>query len=240
MVRLAIFGLLVGVVGGLTSGNGAINVFIGLGAVLPYIVGMLLRVDVDVSEINKRQAVSWMPWIMLISSWLLAINCIWHPYREQLPWRLGYALSEAPAFRGIHSSHEKQTALHLLRQSVLQARVPLDDYDKTLMVIGPQPWMYFALGFRPNTPMIFMHFSGEEIAYKILARRMFRLGLPDYIAVTEDPPAPIRTILAANLTNHYSCFPLELKFTNTLEENAMREYGVTKNMSFCRRTTPST
>lgn len=240
IAALAIFGLLVGVTGGLTSGNGAINVFVGLGAVLPYLVGYLLRVGASTATQEECPGARWVPRIMLVATWALASNCIWHPYREELPWRLGYALNEAPAFRGIYSSREKQRALQLLRLSLLKAHVPLDDKDKTLMVVGPQPWMYFAMGFQPKTPMVFMHYSGEAVAHQIVARRMFRLGLPDYIVLTSEPPVPIRVELTAGVAANYRCSPLAVEFASPEERRGMKEFGVTEDTLLCQRVVRAT
>lgn len=236
MAVLAVFGLLVGVAGGLTSGNGAINVFVGFGAVLPYLVGYLLRVRAASTTTQKKYPdTRWLPRIMLVSTWALAINCIWHPYREELPWRLGYSLNEAPAFKGIYSSREKQRALQLLRRSLLEAHVPLDHKDRTLMVVGPQPWMYFAAGLQPKTPMVFMHYSGEEVAHQIVARRMFRLGLPDYIVLTGEPSVTIRAALTASVAADYRCSPLAVEFSSPEERRVMKEFGVTDDTLLCER-----
>lgn len=230
VAQLGVFGLLVGTVSALTSGNGVINIAIGAGAFLPYLVGLLLKGN----AMSSRSANGAMPSLRLahfvmLFGLLLVTNNILHPYREEPVWKLGYSLDNVPAFRGVSTSEEKRVATELV-QGVVDSSTLLQ--GKTLLVIGPQPWAYFALMAVPQTPMLFMHYSGGETATRIVASRLSRQARPDLILVMSQPPAEIMAALDVILRSGYRC-----EAASSLQPGdtarAMAKFGFGPGMKMC-------
>lgn len=99
---------------------------------------------------------------------LLGSLCVWlaNPYRDEFLWRQTQRVSDVPAFRYIGMSEAKALVLSTTREMFQPA------VGTRLLVIGGHPWMYFALSARPETYMIFMHLTGSDIAYRMLANRL--------------------------------------------------------------------
>lgn len=230
--RLGVFGLLIGAVSALTSGNGVNNIAIGLGAVLPYLVGLILKGCATPSS-NTGGAVSKLRPVHLamLVGVLLVANNVLHPYRDRQAWELGRSLDGVPAFRGIAGSEEKRVAVELV-QGLAASPALLE--GKTLLVVGPQPWAYFALRAVPQTPMLFMHYSGGEAAMRIVADRLSRQARPDRILVMSQPPAEIMAALDGVLRSGYRCDALTVKLPAGEAGRAMKKFGLGPETKMCR------
>jgi hypothetical protein len=232
VIGVAVAGLALGATFGLTSGNGALNIAIGLAPVLPYLGGLVLMGSMH----RSGTPAGWLKrGVLMLLPWLVVSNGVLNPYREELPWKLGYALEGAPAFRGVYSSREKQSALLLLRESVGgELHFAADGRRPTLMVIGPHPWVYSALGLTAKTPMYFMHFSGGEGANQIIARRLFQGGSPDYILIASSPPVAIASALQSRLDEAYECAPLRAGSLAGDPQQAAVRLGMDSGAQLCR------
>jgi hypothetical protein len=231
VARLGVFGLLIGAVSALTSGNGVINIAIGAGAVLPYLTGLLLKGNVTSSR-NANGVVSICPaHLVILFGVLLVANNVLHPYREEPIWKLGHSLDRVPAFRGITGSEEKRVAVELV-QALADSPASLE--GKTLLVVGPQPWAYFALRAVPQTPMLFMHYSGGEAATRIVADRLSRQARPDRILVMSQPPAEIMDALDRILRSGYRCDVIVPNLPAGVTGRAMEKFGLGPEMKMCR------
>jgi hypothetical protein len=231
VARLGVFGLLIGAVSALTSGNGVINIAIGAGAVLPYLAGLLLKGNVT-SGRNANGVVSIRPaHLVILFGVLLVANNVLHPYREEPIWKLGHSLDRVPAFRGITGSEEKRVAVELV-QALADSPASLE--GKTLLVVGPQPWAYFALRAVPQTPMLFMHYSGGEAATRIVADRLSRQARPDRILVMSQPPAEIMDALDRILRSGYRCDVIVPNLPAGVTGRAMEKFGLGPEMKMCR------
>jgi hypothetical protein len=183
---LAIIGLLAGSVFAFSSGNGLQNFGLGAAGVLPFFVlyGMRYVEDRGGSTLPGVVRQAALPAMVA----LLLLNGALHPYREQRGWSGMQPVQGVPAFKGIWTSPAKIMALDLFRQ--LSAPGALR--GKRVLVAGPHPWLYFASGGQPTTPMIFMHFTAEqETVYDLVAARLFQGGTPDAIFVTNYVPLPV-------------------------------------------------
>lgn len=231
VARLGVFGLLVGAVSALTSGNGIINIAIGMGSVLPYLGGLLLKGSAASSPLPACGEHDARPLqFILVFGLLLVINNILHPYRDEPAWRLGYSLDHVPVFRGITASEEKHTATKLIQAVAGPAASP----GQSLMVIGPQPWVYFALMAEPRTPMLFMHFSGGQAASRIIASRLTGQTRPDHILVMSQPPVGILAALAGVLGDGYQCETVTVNFPQRDAVKVMEQFGFVPGMQMCR------
>jgi hypothetical protein len=232
LARLGVFGLLIGGVSALTSGNGVINIAIGVGAVLPYLAGLLLKAGAVPGRKARVAPSGWQAThVVLFFGLLVAANNVLHPYREEPVWRLGHSLDRVPAFRGLTGSDEKSTAV-----DVLQGMVGSPEHlqDRRLLVIGPQPWVYFALQSEPLTPMLFMHFSGGIVANRIVADRMARLQRPDFILVMSEPPPEIMAALSSMVRLGYRCEALASQLPAAAMGAAMEKFGFGPEVKLCR------
>jgi hypothetical protein len=79
-------------------------------------------------------------------------NILVNPYRDKNNFAI---LSERESFISYEKlliSNAKFMAINEFKKNVIIEK------NKTLLVIGPHPWIYFALNAKPNTPYLFMHF----------------------------------------------------------------------------------
>lgn len=122
----------------------------------------------------------------ILSVWV----CVWlaNPYRDEYLWSSQSSISSAPAFRHIRVSALKSSAAAEIRD--LLAEVPP---GARLLIIGAHPWIYMVLNAKPDSDMIFMHLTGRDAAYELLASRL-SARRPDYILIA-GPSAP--KVLAA-------------------------------------------
>ncbi len=172
-VGLAVIGTVCGAVFGYTSGNGLSSYGVGVAAAIPFLVLLGAR---SLQSAGIPGAAVAGPGLAL----LLLAHGVATPYGEQSIRRAFVPVTGVPAFRGIWTSPEKieavQRFLPLTAGGALQGR--------RILVIGPHPWLYFVLGGRPATPVLFMKFDASPEAYEIIAARLFREGPPDVIVLT--------------------------------------------------------
>jgi hypothetical protein len=154
--------------------------------VIPYLAA---RLAAALEEECKRRSYALLPLVLLPA--LLLVHGMRHPYREYRGVTGFVPLAGVPAFRGLRAAPEKARAVAIYR--ALQGDLSLR--GKRVLVIGPQPWIYFASGGVPTTPMLFMHFDGLPAVDRILADELFRRGEPDYIVVTAGVPIQLHSRL---------------------------------------------
>jgi len=185
---LLLIGVIMGTVYGWTSGNGLHNFGVGAAGVLPFLV----MAGAQRSEAGCEGA-RWalLPWAVLPV--LVVINGMRHPYREERGIVGFWAVDGVPAFRGLRASTDKIETIERFRPLLAAGRLQ----GRRLLVVGPQPWFYFAAQARPATPMVFMHFDGNAAADDLVARRLFHGGDPDAILLTANMPAPIQQRVVA-------------------------------------------
>jgi hypothetical protein len=185
---LLLIGVIMGTVYGWTSGNGLHNFGVGAAGVLPFLV----MAGAQRSEAGCEGA-RWalLPWAVLPV--LVVINGMRHPYREERGIVGFWAVDGVPAFRGLRASTDKIETIERFRPLLAAGRLQ----GRRLLVVGPQPWFYFAAQARPATPMVFMHFDGNAVADDLVARRLFHGGDPDAILLTANMPAPIQQRVVA-------------------------------------------
>lgn len=172
---LALLGLAGGTLFAGTSGNGLHNFGVGCASVLPFLIARLAAA-LEAQRVRHTHVL--LPLVLLPA--LMLVQGMRQPYREERGLA-GFAWIEGvPALRGLQTTPDKRQALAVYR--TLQGG--LDVSGKRLLVIGPQPWIYFASGAVPATPMFFMHFDGIPAVDRILAERLFQAGEPDFVVVT--------------------------------------------------------
>ena len=197
-IGLAVVGTVAGAVFAFTSGNGLHNFGIGAAGLIPFLVLYCAR-WLEVAEDARTPALT----AAILSGFvgLLLLNGVLHPYAEQKPWNRFSPVQGVPAFRGLWTSPVKIEMLKLFQ--TLSPPGALE--GKRVLVIGPQPWLYFALGGQPATPMFFMHFDGLEAADKLIATQLFRGGMPDIIVLAKDTmPRPIADRIVEWARNNYT------------------------------------
>jgi len=181
MIGLVVIGSVAGAVSATTSGNGISNFGIGAAGVLPYLALYGAR------QMEKAKVIG-APFIVTALAGLLLVNGLLNPYGEQAFWGNFLPIKDVPAFRGIRTSALKIEAIGRFKPVAANGAMQ----GKRILIIGPHPWLYFVLGGQPATPILFMKFDGKPQAYKLVAARLFREGMPDVIVVTNTfLPPPI-------------------------------------------------
>lgn len=169
---LATAGTVLGAVFAATSGNGVHNFGLGAMGVVPLLLLFLGRGH---------------PGLLLAASALVLLtlgNGALRPYREQRIWQPFVAVEGVPAFAGLRVSPVKAEALGQFRDFARSHGLA----GRRLLIAGPHAWIYFAAQAQPATPMFFMHFSGREEVYDLVAQRLFHGGEPDAVLITAATP----------------------------------------------------
>jgi hypothetical protein len=105
---------------------------------------------VSSSTINKKKLYVDILGVIIIMG--IVVNILVNPYRDKNNFAI---LSERESFISYEKlliSNSKFMAINEFKKNVIIEK------NKTLLVIGPHPWIYFALNANPNTPYLFMHF----------------------------------------------------------------------------------
>ena len=211
---LAVLGTILGTIYAFTSGNGVHNFGIGAAAVIPFLALHVARAVTGPALAG--------PWFFLrpalpVVVALVLLNGALHPYGEQRVWHRFERITGVPAFAGLWTSPVKVEAVARFQAACGAGALQ----GKRVLVIGPQPWLYFVLGGQPATPMIFLHYLGKDTAYDLVASRLFRGGMPDAILVTSaTTPQPIALQLGEWTKQEYTMqkIPLPEDFIRRLGE----------------------
>lgn len=227
---LPLLGLAGGAIFAATSGNGLNNFGVGCAPVLPLLAARLAGC---LEAAPPRRSHALLPLVLLPG--LMLVHGMRHPYREH-PGVSGFVpAAGVPAFRGLRMAPEKARMVATFR--ALQAAWPLA--GRRLLVIGPQPWIYFASRGVPTTPMLFMHFDGIDAVDRMLAERLFQAGDPDFIVVTSVVPVPIHARLQEWIERGsdlaHLALPREFKFRYEL----LTGYPLADHLVLLRRTPAS-
>lgn len=177
VMDLAIVGAVLGTVFSFTSGNGVHNFGLGVAGITPFLSVHAARSGVTLLR----------PLAAALAAWLLLLNGVAHPYRELREWTDFQPVTTVPSFKGIRTSAVKHELLELFAKICPPGALQ----GKRVLVAGPHPAFYFYSGGQPVTPMIFMHYTGNERAYELVAQRLFQSGIPDVVLITNSTPRAI-------------------------------------------------
>lgn len=87
-------------------------------------------------------------------------NILVNPYRDKIFFTTLFNVKNFLPYEKLYISKTKFLAINEIKKNIII------DKNKTLLVLGPHPWIYYALNAQPNTPYFFMHFvlsSNEKI-----------------------------------------------------------------------------
>ena len=228
IVRILLLTVCISVIMALTSGNGIgifyRGFFIGIGFVYFELIQALNQKSVPKQHLRNAYFVGFGLYALIV----LLITA--HPYRDALFWNLFPSSSNVPAFNGVFISSEKNDSIIWAHNELTDIRERQD-----LLVIGPQPWIYFVTETNMDTDMVFMHFRGQDRAFQILADNLSSRR-PDYILITaNEMPASIRKILDRVITNNkYDCH--HKNFDSTFNEKLIEQtdYEISNKVVLCK------
>jgi len=131
----------------LVSGNSVMVLYRGFFLT----IGFLFLIFSSLSQKNKIKTlyIDFLGVIIVIG---ILVNILANPYRDKNNFSI---ISESESFipyENLLISSPKFMAINEFKKNVTIEK------NKTLLVLGPHPWIYFALNATPNTPYLFMHF----------------------------------------------------------------------------------
>jgi hypothetical protein len=222
---LAIVGAVLGTVFAFTSGNGVHNFGLGVAGITPFLALHAARSGATVLR----------PFLAAFAAWLLLLNGVFHPYRELREWTDFQPVTTVPAFKGIRTSAVKHELLELFAKICPPGALQ----GKRVLVAGPHPAFYFYSGGQPVTPMIFMHYTGNESAYELVAQRLFQNGIPDVVLITNSTPRAIhdRIMEWAQPGCTMRTIPVELSFRRRYWE--LEGYDLSAEIVILTRNVPN-
>jgi hypothetical protein len=156
-----------------------------------------------------------------------------NPYRDERLWHQTGRAENAPAFRGLFLTPAKVAAIGEARRVLWD--VPS---GSRVMIVGAQPWLYFATTTFPDTDMAFMHSYGQPEAYRLVAARLSARH-PDYVIIAADAPDVVRRAVENEVrSGAYVCEarPVGRALENA-EDRIQTLYAISPVFTVCRRVT---
>ena len=162
----------------------------------------------------------------------LLINILSNPYRDKNIFNTLHKIPNIYAFENIYISKTKFLAIQEIRKNISISE------NKKLLVLGPHPWIYFALNARPDTPYFFNHFSGikgdKAQKLKKFIQNKINLISPDYIIDAMPENFPYKENLSYTLQG-YACkvFIINKELNILLEKET--NFSLPLKMKFCEK-----
>jgi hypothetical protein len=159
-----------------------------------------------------------------------AVVWLAHPYLDAPLWRLSGSGDAAPAYRYLRISPEKEALLAWARDAL--SEVPP---GARVLVVGPHPWIYFAIDARPDTEMLYLHPYGATEAYELIARRL-ESRRPAYVIVAGEVPLPVdRAVTRMLAEGRYSCRPRQVDPALVAAAAKQNHYALLPEVRLCAR-----
>jgi hypothetical protein len=229
LIKILISAMLISIFYCLTSGNGFFVVYRGFFILFGFLY--LVTSSVVEEEKDKKKELYFSLFGIIIFFGLL-INILSHPYRDKNIFNKFYKTSNVYAFENIYISKTKFLAIQEIRKNISISE------NKKLLVLGPHPWIYFALNASPDTPHFFNHFYGlNEEKTKILKtfiQNKINLISPDYIIDAMPETFPYKENLPQTLKG-YTCkvFIINKELNILLEKET--NVPLPLKMKFCQK-----
>ncbi len=175
-------GTVIGATYSLSSGDSFYQLPFGLSLLIPF---MLFSMSVsgqkaDAVKQSENFSQAGVGYFGAAAFIVLVFFSLGHPYREGYIYKLDSIIYDVPAFKGIFTSHVKHelisTAVGMVNENNIEP-------NSSVLVVGPNPWLYFALRAKPVTPMFYMHFSGSGKVYELIEDRLVGQR-PDWVLYT--------------------------------------------------------
>ena len=218
---------------GLTSGNGFSQSVWPAMIAAPFFIAFALTKPVIKSQhiiYNSRNLAAILGLVVLYNygSWFFTV-----PYKDDVLWHQHAVVNDAPVFANIRMTQNKADAIDAIK--TLLSDVP---DNSRVMILGSQPWIYFAINSRPDTDMIFMHNMGGP-SQGMVAKRLL-LRHPEYVIIVGLSTLPIRLVIPQIINaDEYSCVekpnvPLLIK----AKANIQSFFDMYPKLTICRALRP--
>jgi hypothetical protein len=216
---------------GVTSSNGLGMVF------WPTMIASVFLFSLSIADrCNDSSILSTSLWSRLfLLTGIIIMSLLYYfgyPYQDDKIWRMNAFDSKTPEFRRIMMTEKKAKALSLIRAKL--GDIP--ERSKVL-IIGPHPWIYFAINAKFDTDMFFMHPGGSKDSKRILALKLEKRR-PEFLVLTgvtsSETEAAVTTIIQKG---QYFCDERSLdSFLVNAKENIHTLYDMSDVLTVCRRT----
>jgi hypothetical protein len=229
LIKILISAILISIFYSLSSNNGFFAVYRGFFILFGFLY--LITSSVIEDEKNKKKELYFSIFGLIIFFGLL-INILSHPYRDKNIFNTLHKIPNIYAYEYIHISKTKFLAIQEIRKNISISE------NKKLLVLGPHPWIYFALNSRPDTPHFFNHFSGlneEKIKkLKTFIENKINLISPDYIIDAMPETFPYKENLS-HTPEGYACrvFTINKELKILLEKET--NYSLPLKIKFCQK-----
>ena len=214
LIKILLSSVLISLTYGFTSGNSFGVLYRGFFVCIGFLF-LVFSSSIESEKIYKQFYIDILGVIIFLG---LIINIFGKPYRDAYIFDTLYKTKEVHAYNNIFISKIKLDAIEEIKKNISIKK------NKTLLVLGPHPWIYFALNAKPNTPYLFMHFLiGNHVRTSKVEKFVIdkiRLSQPDYIIdVIPESSAFFKNNIDIIIKN-YSCkeFVVDNKMNNLLEK----------------------
>jgi hypothetical protein len=206
-----------------TSNNFFVIFYRGFFILLPFLFLYLVKINSE----KKITLINLMGLIILLS---LTINILSHPYRDQNFLNKFSTIKNIPIFKNTYISLEKKSLIEEVQKKIIVEK------NKDLLIIGPNPWIYFVLKSEINSPNIYMHFGVNKKKTRDYENFLLEnINKPDYILISS---RNFSKYLKENLNQElmkYSCN--DINIDKNLITKVTNQTGalMNENMTLCKR-----
>jgi len=176
-------GALIGLTYALSSGDGFYQLPFGVSLLVPF---MLFSISIprEITNYNIEKEEKYDQLLIKgfgVASFLMLVYLsAGHPYRENPVYKLNSFIPDVPAFKGIYTTNTKSDLVSSIMKMIRTNNI---EPNSSMLVVGPNPWIYFVAKAIPDTPMFYMHFSGSGKVYDFLENRL-KGTKPDWVLYT--------------------------------------------------------
>jgi hypothetical protein len=226
--KILLSSLLISMVFSLTSGNGFVVLYRGFFITFGFLYLVLS------STIYKKKLIRvYVDILGLIIIIGILCNIIINPYRDKNIFSSFYNSENFIFHEKIFISKTKFLAINEIKRNIIIEK------NKTLLVLGPHPWIYFALNAKPKTPYLFMHFNlGSKMHIKkienFIIQNLENINSDYIINVMPNTSVSLKSKIQEILKN-YSC--RDFVFTEKLNVSLKKEiqFELPSKISVCKK-----
>lgn len=166
---------------------------------------------------------------LLLCAALFVVHWSYQPYRDQHWWKSNQEINTVPEFRFISTSSERIDFIGKLQQKLAPSLS-----EKTALIAGYYPGLYFILGAQPETCMLYMHSLTSKTSESIL-KKCLDMRSPDVVlsldeGVGRSGSLEIKGVVADFAARHgYQCVKDEVSFnTASIANGGSLSYSMCK------------
>ena len=206
-----------------TSNNFFVIFYRGFYILLPFLFLYLVKINSEKNSI----LLNFMGLIILLC---LIISILSHPYRDGNFLDKFSIVKNVPIFKNIHISVEKKNIIQ-----EVQKKINIEK-NKDLLIIGPNPWIYYILESKINSPNIYMHFTVNNNKTRSFENFLLEnINNPHYILISSDNFSEYLKKKLDKKLSKYFCHNIDIDKNLIIKKTSQTGAVMNENLTLCQR-----